>query len=74
MNIFASHPDALKCAQYLDDKRVVKMVLETAQMLSTAIQLDSDYDYKDLVYKPTYANHPCNVWVRQSKHYKGRLS
>lgn len=37
MNIFFTDSDPYKCALYLDDKRVTKMVLETAQMLCTAI-------------------------------------
>lgn len=37
MNIFVVDEDPAICAEYLDDKRVVKMVLETAQMLSTAL-------------------------------------
>lgn len=64
MNIFASSPCPEKCAQYLDDKRVVKMVLESAQMLSTAIVCRSSYDLAP--YKPTHINHPCTVWVRRN--------
>lgn len=65
MNIFFTSPDPTECAEYLDDKRVNKMILETAQMLSTALRL-SGYSGDD-VYKPTHANHPSNVWIRSSK-------
>ena len=36
MNIFHLHKDPKICAKYHCDKHVVKMILETAQMLSTA--------------------------------------
>ena len=36
MNIFFLDPDPATAASYHNDKHVVKMVLETAQMLSTA--------------------------------------
>ena len=36
------------------------MVLESAQMLSTAILSQGG----DAPYKSTHVNHPCNVWVR----------
>lgn len=37
MNIFFTSNCPVECAKYLDDKRIVKMCLETAQMLSTAL-------------------------------------
>ena len=36
MNIFAIDDDPSRCAEYMVDKHVVKMILETAQLLSTA--------------------------------------
>lgn len=39
MNIFATDISPVACAKALNDKRVVKMVLETAQMLSTAVHM-----------------------------------
>jgi hypothetical protein len=39
MNIFVSSFNAKESAQNLDDKRLIKMVLETAQILSTNINL-----------------------------------
>lgn len=62
MNIFVTSACPIESARNLDDKRVVKMVLETAQMLSTAARYHG-YTGTDL-YKPTHANHPCNVWAR----------
>lgn len=36
MNIFYLHPNPRTCAEYHVDKHVVKMIVETAQLLSTA--------------------------------------
>ena len=36
MNIFYLDPDPRQCAEWMVDKHVVKMILETAQLLSTA--------------------------------------
>lgn len=64
MNIFVTDPSPIKSAQYLDDKRAVKMILESAQMLSTAIYSVSGI--REGI-KPTHINHPCNLWVRASR-------
>jgi len=63
MNIFASHPSPLHSALVLDDKRVVKMVLESAQMLSTAISQRGCC----APYRENHVNHPCSVWVRSTQ-------
>lgn len=63
MNIFATFDCPIKSARYLDNKRVIKMILESAQMLSTAINF---YGGK-APYKSTHINHPCSVWVRESR-------
>lgn len=57
MNIFILHADPDIAARMQCDKHVVKMVLETAQMLSTVAGGP---------YKPTHINHPCTVWARTS--------
>jgi hypothetical protein len=64
MNIFATSICPIESAKYLDDKRVVKMVLETAQILSTVINLKCVNNI--VVYKSTHVNHPCSVWARES--------
>lgn len=64
MNIFVTSDDPVECAQNLDDKRLVKMVLETAQLLSTAMHV---MGRTDAPYKKTHANHPCSIWTRASK-------
>lgn len=63
MNIFVLDSDPEMCAQYHADKHVVKMILETAQLLSTAIRLTGG----NYGYKATHKNHPSNIWARQTK-------
>lgn len=68
MNIFFLDPKAEAAATMHCDKHVVKMVLETAQLLSTAnriLQGDEWCDKKGL-YRKTHANHPSAVWCRRS--------
>lgn len=62
MNIFILDNDIEKCAQYHCDKHVVKMILESAQLLSTGVRLSG----LDEGYKLTHPNHPCSVWVSES--------
>jgi hypothetical protein len=65
MNIFYLDPDPKKAAEYHADKHCVKMILESAQLLSTAHHvLDG---YKDDLYKKTHENHPSAVWVRKNR-------
>lgn len=65
MNIFTSDESPIVSAYNLDNKRVVKMVLESAQLLSTAIFLNTNTAYSD-VYKPTHHKHPCAIWAAAS--------
>ena len=68
MNIFHVSPDPTICAISLGDSHCSKMVLETAQMLSTAHRLRGDDAWceRNGLYRPTHANHPMNLWVRGS--------
>ena len=61
MNIFHLDKDPLLCARYHCDKHVVKMIVETGQMLCTAYQ--RHYGLKDDLYKPAYPHHPMTKWV-----------
>jgi hypothetical protein len=61
MNIFVLDVDPVKAAQAQCDKHVVKMTLETGQMLST-IQRANGNDLAEL-YKPTHIHHPCTLWA-----------
>ncbi len=62
MNIFILHRNPKKSAKMLCDKHIVKMILESAQMLCTAHWMRGS----EAPYKPTHKNHPCNKWVRKS--------
>ena len=68
MNIFVTSHSPFQAAKELPDKLLVKMVLETAQLLSTAHRcLDGDLWADSLqLYKATHTNHPCAIWARDS--------
>ena len=65
MNIFHLDKDPILCAKWLCDKHCVKMVLETAQMLSTGYQ--KEFGIKNDLYKPAYPKHPMTIWVGNSR-------
>jgi hypothetical protein len=58
MNIFILDRDPVIAAQSQFNKHIVKMTLESAQILSTITGRG---------YKPTHANHPCVKWAAFSK-------
>ena len=62
MNIFFLDKHPVIAAQMQCNKHVVKMVLETAQMLSTAARAKGH----DAGYKSAYPKHPMTLWVSQS--------
>lgn len=67
MNIFFLYSSPKKAAEFHCDKHVVKMILETAQLLSTAHAiLDNNGKQVEGMYKPTHVNHPCAKWVREN--------
>jgi len=65
MNIFVISKNPKENAMILDDLRLNKMILETAQLLSTT--------YRELwgevegLYKSTHKNHPCTIWTREKQ-------
>jgi hypothetical protein len=64
MNIFYLDSDPVKAAQIQYNKHVVKMVLESAQMLCTA---HHHYDNgHNVPYKKAHYNHPSTIWCRQN--------
>ena len=70
MNRFVLDENPQKAAMYHNDKHVVKMCLEEAQMLSTAHHMSFSgitEDFASRIYKATHVNHPCSIWVRQSE-------
>ena len=69
MNIFYLSDCPQEAAESHNDKHCVKMILESAQMLSTAHR-ELDGDVPDILYKSTHKNHPSTIWTRSSKqHY-----
>ena len=69
MNIFWFDNDPVVAAKAQPDKMLVKMVLETAQVLSGVHRfLDGDEGYADAynLYKLTHKNHPSSIWARES--------
>lgn len=62
MNIFVLDGDIQKCVEYHADQHVVKMTLESTQMLCTVCRKHG----MDAPYKPTHANHPCTLWAGAS--------
>lgn len=62
MNIFVLDTKIEKCAQYHCDQHVVKMILESVQMLCTALNKKGF----TTPYKSTHAKHPCVLWVEES--------
>ena len=63
MNIFVTSNCPKECAEFLDNKRVIKMCLETTQILSTAVHLNGGVG----PYKPTHIHHPVVKWAAESK-------
>lgn len=63
MNIFVLNSDPEQAARDQCNKHVVKMVLETAQLLCTAVIETGG----TAPYRATHKNHPCAVWARKSK-------
>lgn len=86
MNIFYTDASPIISAQNLVDKHCVKMIIESAQLLSTAHRVLDGVERKQVsktgrnikrwllpdfresvLMQSTHINHPCGVWVRQSK-------
>ncbi|MBS3076632.1 hypothetical protein J4481_02740 [Candidatus Pacearchaeota archaeon] len=65
MNIFVLDKDPKKSARILCDQHVVKMILESAQLLCTAHHCTNPKSKAP--YKKTHVNHPCSIWTRTSE-------
>jgi len=73
MNIFVLSLITRLCARYHANKHVVKMILETAQLLCSAhiVLDDTDNIEETPLYKLSHRNHPCAKWARESsENYK----
>ena len=65
MNIFFLDNDPQKIAEYHCDKHVVKMILETAQLLCGVHHMTPQVT-PQVPYKLSHKNHPCSIWARES--------
>lgn len=62
MNIFVLDSDIEKCARYHCDRHVVKMILESVQIMCSALHKRGFAT----PYRPTHQKHPCVIWVEYS--------
>ena len=63
MNIFCLDKDPVKAAQMMCDKHIVKMLLESAQLVCTAhreldVSCNIMPNIDKMLYKSTHKNHP----------------
>lgn len=71
MNIFILSTSPVEAASLLCDQHVNKMLLESTQLLCTVAH--TLYASKrasppvTCLYKPTHVNHPCTLWLLQSR-------
>ena len=72
MNIFVTDPNPWKSAQVLPDKHIVKMPLETCQMLAIVASDKWGHGFGTLpkadgtpytTEKGAFRNHPCTIWA-----------
>lgn len=64
MNIFCVNTNPQEAARQLCDKHVVKMPLESAQMLCTVLH---GLDISGVPYKKCHQKHPCTLWAGASQ-------
>ena len=69
MNIFYLNSDPVLAAQMQCDKHVVKMILESAQLLCTAHRVLDGEKSADTIglYKLAHKNHPSAIWARERR-------
>lgn len=72
MNIFILDTDPTQAAKYLCDKHVVKMAVESAQMMASALRrhgatdIDMPLTVAGKPYRGGYPNHPCTRWAGET--------
>ena len=67
MNIFHLSKSPRLSAEYMCDKHIPKMLLESAQMLSTAIRRYTNLIVVEDLYKSAYQKHPMTIWVGDNR-------
>ena len=71
MQLFLTSPDYNQCAKDLDDKRLNKIIVESAQIASTALWMNNcdaaeTITSNGLCYLPTHEKHPLCIWAASS--------
>ena len=61
MNIFVLDKDPAKAAQMMCDAHVCKMIVESAQLLSTHDRITGRFKEPNCLYRPTHQSHPCRM-------------
>jgi len=78
MNIFCLSSNPKEAAQMMCDKHVVKMIIESCQMLSAVLDRNYKDEYKSGELTPSqqfglpqytkaHKKHPCTMWAYYSK-------
>lgn len=73
MNVFCLDSSPTLAAQYLCDKHINKMIVESAQMLANAFSLerlakpDCPRSQKGQPRSHGYPKHPCTIWTYETK-------
>lgn len=63
MNLFIPYSDITSNVRMLDDRRLIKQILECTHLLSTANTINNAFPQP---YKPTHIHHPLTKWVAKS--------
>jgi len=68
MQMFITDPDFRICAEHLDDKRLNKIIIESAQIASTALWINNCFLAEKMysqreIYLPTHEHHPLCQWA-----------
>lgn len=79
MNIFCLDYNPLLAAQFQCDKHIVKMTLESAQLLCSVHWILDSCLVNENFYRLTHRNHPCTKWASETSgnykwlyyHFKG---
>ena len=69
MNIFVLDKNPYISAQMMCDAHVVKMIVESCQLLSTHDRLTKFIDKDDMRYKITHQHHPCRTCLKNMRNY-----
>ena len=74
MNIFVLDRNPIRASEMMCDKHIPKMIVESAQMMASALRRHGAVDSQmpltksGTPYKGGYKHHPCTVWAGDSWH------